>query len=137
MKTIKPFVLFGIGGFVYVLIELLWRGKSHWTMFILGAVCFLYAGWQNEHTEWEKPLWQQLLQVDLFITAIEFVTGCIVNIWLEWGVWDYSNLPLNLCGQVCLLYILLWLPLSLIAIILDDYLRYWLFKEEKPHYKIL
>lgn len=135
MKLIKPLILFEIGGFIYIMIELIFRGHSHWTMFALGGYCFLYAGWQNERTEWEKPLWQQVLKVEIFIIVAEFVTGCVVNILLDWNIWDYSNMPFNLYGQICLLFALLWLPLSLVAIVLDDYLRYWLFGEEKPHYK--
>ena len=31
--------LFDVGDLLYVLIELIWRGHSHWTMFILGGLC--------------------------------------------------------------------------------------------------
>ncbi len=129
-------VLFGIGGGVYIVAELLYRQRSHWTMFLLGGLCFLYAGIQNEGEKWETPLPWQSLKVALFITAAEFATGCIVNRWLGWAVWDYSDLPFNLFGQVCLPFTLVWLLLGTVAIILDDYLRYWLFKEEKPRYKL-
>ena len=88
----------------------------------------------NELMPWDMPLWQQMLIGTAIITGLEFVTGCIVNLWLGWNVWDYSNVPLNVFGQICLPYILLWAPISLAGIILDDYLRYWLFKEERPHY---
>lgn len=135
-RAIKPLILFIIGGLTYILIELLWRGYSHWTMFLLGGLCFLFAGFQNEYVEWEYPLWKQILRVDIFIVIAEFGTGCIVNLWLKWNVWDYSNLPFNLLGQVCLLFALLWIPISAIAIVFDDYLRYWLFNEEKPRYKL-
>lgn len=30
-----------------------------------------------------------------------------------------------------------WVGLSVVAIVFDDYLRYWFFGEEKPHYKIV
>ena len=68
------------------------------------------------------------------ITALEFLTGCVVNLWLEWDVWDYSQLPGNVLGQVCPQYFILWLPVSLAGIILDDWLRFWLFGEGRPHY---
>ena len=35
-----------------------------------------------------------------------------------------------------LLFFNIWFYLSLVAIILDDYLRYWMMGEEKPKYKI-
>ena len=63
--------------------------------------------------------------------------GVIVNIWLKLGVWDYSGLPLNILGQVCLPFYFAWVGLSVVAIVFDDYLRYWFFGEEKPHYKIV
>ena len=136
MRIAKLLLLFGIGGLSYVLIELIWRGYSHWTMLLLGGLCFLYAGIQNEYIEWEYPLWKQIIRVDIFIIITEFLFGCVVNLWLGWNVWDYSKLPFNLLGQICVLYAFLWIPLAAIAIILDDYLRYWFFHEEKPHYKI-
>lgn len=135
-RAIKPLILFGIGGLTYYLIEILWRGYSHWTMFLLGGICFLYAGIQNEYVTWEYPLWKQILRVDIFILIAEFLVGCIVNLWLEWHVWDYSNMPLNLFGQICLPFALLWIPISAVAIVFDDYLRFWLFGEEKPRYKL-
>ncbi|HCM14273.1 MAG TPA: hypothetical protein DHW85_13950 [Lachnospiraceae bacterium] len=70
------------------------------------------------------------------ITAVEFLVGLVVNVWLKLNVWDYSNLPYNIMGQVCLIYTNVWFFLSLPAILLDDYLRYFLLKEEKPRYKI-
>lgn len=71
------------------------------------------------------------------VTCLEFITGVIVNIWLKLGVWDYSGLPLNILGQVCLPFYFAWVGLSVVAIVFDDYLRYWFFGEEKPHYKIV
>lgn len=131
----KEFVLLLIGGNLYYLIEILWRGYSHWSMFILGGLCFIYAGLQNEYTEWNYPFWKQLLKVEFFVLIGEFVTGCVVNILLRWNIWDYSTLPFNILGQVCLPYAVLWIPLCALAIVVDDYIRYWFFHEEKPHYK--
>ena len=69
------------------------------------------------------------------ITVLEFCTGCIVNLWLGWGVWDYSGMPGNILGQICPQYMLLWLPVSLAGIVLDDWIRYRKFGEERPHYR--
>lgn len=135
-QIIKQLILFIIGGAIYILIELLYRGRTHWSMFVLGGICFIYAGIQNEYETWDKPLVIQAIKAAVFITAAEFITGCIVNLWLGWGVWDYSNTPCNILGQVCLLFSILWVFLGTVAIVVDDYLRYWLFNEEKPHYKL-
>lgn len=135
LKLIGKFLaLFLIGGVAYFGIECLWRGWSHWTMFILGGLCFVIIGGLNEFYGWEMPFWKQCLIGAAVITALEFAVGMIVNKWLGWAIWDYSNLPLNICGQICLPFSLIWIVLSGVAIVIDDYLRYWLFGEEKPHY---
>lgn len=134
MRVVRPLVLWGIGGLLYVLCELAFRGRSHWTMFIVGGLCFWLIGLINEIIPWDMPIWQQCIIGALIITAVEFVAGCVINIWLGWQVWDYSGLPFNFMGQVCLPFTVLWAVLSAVGIILDDYLRYWIFGEEKPHY---
>ena len=74
------------GGLLYILIETIWRGYSHWTMFVLGGICFLALGMINEVLPWEMPLRQQMLLGACIITSMEFLTGCIVNLWLGWHV---------------------------------------------------
>lgn len=132
----KYLALLSAGGILYILIELFWRGRSHWTMFFLGGVCFVALGLINEVLPWSMPLWQQTVIGTAIITVLEFLTGCIVNLWLGWGVWDYSRLPGNVLGQICPQYILLWLPVSLAGIVLDDWLRWRWFGEEKPRYRL-
>ena len=102
-SVLKYFFLFSFGGIVYVLIEMLWRGYSHWSMFILGGI---------------------------------FIFGCIFNLLLNLNVWDYYDLPFNIMGQICLPYMFLWFLLSPVCIVVDDYIRYLFFNEEKPHYKL-
>lgn len=132
----KHLALAVIGGLLYIALELLWRGYSHWTMFILGGLCFIGLGLINEVLPWDMPLWRQVLIGACLITVLEFLTGCVVNLQLGWGVWDYSNKPGNILGQICPQYLVLWMPVSLAGIILDDWLRYWWWGEEQPRYKI-
>ena len=68
---------------------------------------------------------------------MELVAGVILNIWLGIGVWDYSHLPLNLWGQICLTYSLIWVVLSAVGIFLDDYLRWKLYGEQRPKYTLI
>ena len=133
----KYLVLMATGGLLYVVLELIWRGRSHWTMFLLGGICFMALGLINEILPWSLALWKQMLIGVAIITVLEFLTGCIVNLWLGWNIWDYSHLPCNILGQICPQYCLLWLPVSLAGIVLDDWLRYWWWGEARPHYKIL
>lgn len=137
MREVKPLVLFSVGGAIYIMIEMLWRGYSHWSMLIVGGLCFVMIGLINEYYSYDIPLIWQMMIGACIVTAVEFVSGCIINLWLGLNVWDYSDMPFNIWGQVCLPYMVLWFFLSGVAIILDDYLRYWWFGEEYPHYKIV
>lgn len=135
-RTIFKYLILGnIGGIVYVFIELLYRGFSHWTMYIVAAISFFLIGLINEYISWDMKLWKQMLIGACIVTFMEFISGYIINIKLGWQVWDYSNLPFNIMGQICLPFSIIWFFISLVAIVVDDYLRYWLFKEERPHYK--
>ena len=134
MRVLRPLVLWSIGGLLYILCELGFRGYSHWTMFFVGGLCFGLIGSINEVIPWEMPFWQQAAIGAVIITTIEFLSGCIINLWLGWAVWDYSGMPCNLLGQICLPFCLLWVLMAAVAIVMDDYIRYWFFNEEKPHY---
>lgn len=136
IKLLRPLILFNIGGLLYILIELLWRGYSHWTMFFVGGICFVLIGLINELFTFNIPLITQMTISSVLITLIEFISGCIINIRFNLNVWDYSNMPFNILGQICIPFMILWFFLSVLGIILDDYLRYWFFAEEKPRYKI-
>lgn len=139
MDKIKVFLkylfLFILGGSSYVGIELLYRGYSHISMFVVGGCCFLFIGLINEILSWETPIELQILYGLIFTLFIEFISGCILNLWLKLDIWDYSNLPFNILGQISLLFAILWIPIILVGILLDDYIRYYLFGEEKPRYK--
>lgn len=131
----KYTVLFTVGGTLYYLIELLWRGHSYISMAITGGICFVLIGLINEVLSWETPLVFQMFIAACIITVVEFIAGCILNLWLKLDIWDYSNMPLNLLGQICIPYFFLWYLLSAVGIILDDWMRYWWFGERRPEYR--
>ena len=120
----------------YFLLEVLVRGYSHYSMFLCGGACFLCCGLLNENVKIKISFISQMVLSSVIITVLELITGFIVNIWLKMDIWDYSHLPYNFKGQICLLYSVFWFLISSVAIVLDDFLRYKLFNEEKPHYKI-
>ena len=133
----KAAILFLIGAAAYALIEVAFRGYTHWTMAVLGGILFLLLGGLNEWIPWEMPLVLQCVIGAVIVTVAEFLAGLILNVWLGLGIWDYSDVPGNILGQICPQFIFAWLGLSLVAIILDDCLRYWLFGEARPHYTII
>lgn len=133
-SILKYFILGWFGGSTYCSLEVIFRGRSHWSMVVLAFILFLLIGSLNNLFSWEMSLAKQGIIGACMVTVLEFITGCIVNIWLGWNVWDYSNMPLNILGQVCLPFSLLWILLSIVCIIVDDYLRYLMFNEQMPHY---
>ena len=106
--------IFLIGGTVYNLIEIFWRGYTHWSMFLVGGACFQIIG--KIHTWFQKwSLLRRCALCSLAITLVEYCSGCLFNLKMKLNVWDYTDMPFNLHGQVCLLYTVLWGFLSLIA----------------------
>ncbi len=134
--SLKYAFLFWFGGATYVALEILWRGYSHWSMLLLAGILFIIIGLLNEIWSWNLKFRYQVLISTAIATTLELFTGLIVNICLGWNIWDYSNIPLNFLGQICLPYTFLWIALSAVAIILDDVLRWKFFGEEKPHYTL-
>lgn len=133
---VKYLILLMVGGTAYYGIEIVARGFSHWTMFFVGGICFVLVGIINEATP-KIPLLQQMILSTAIITAIEFISGCILNIWLGLNIWDYSDEVGNVLGQICPSHTLYWFLLSLVGIVLDDYIRHYFFGEEKPSYRFV
>ena len=108
MNFIKKTALFALGGGVYVGLEMLWRGRSHVSMFAAGGLCFILLGSLRR-----LPLSWRLIWGPAVITAVELITGMLVN--RDYAVWDYRSMPGNFLGQICPAYICLWIPLSFAA----------------------
>ena len=119
LKQIKTALLFLAGGSGYIGLELLWRGRSHVSMFLAGGVCFLLLGKLN-HTRPRLPLLPRGILGAVVITSVELLAGLLAN--RDYSVWDYRAMPANFHGQVCLPFSLLWIPLSLGAMELYHFL---------------
>jgi uncharacterized membrane protein len=115
MRFWKQTVLFYLGGGSYVSLELLWRGRSHGSMFFLGGACFLLIG-NLCRLLYRCGVLLKALVGAVVITVMELLAGLAVN--RDHSVWDYRRLPLNFRGQISLLYFLLWIPVSLLGIFL-------------------
>ena len=115
MKYWKQVLYFCVGGSSYVGLEFLWRGRSHYTMFLAGGLCFLLLGKLSRSLR--NPLLRGIAGAGI-ITAVELFTGLLAN--RDFAVWDYREQPLNLWGQICLPFSCLWLPLSLGAMFLYE-----------------
>jgi hypothetical protein len=117
MKLGKTVLRFTLGGMAYVGLEWLWRGRSHYSMFLAGGSCFLLLG-ALERSRRGIPGAMKAGVGAVMITAVELITGLIFN--REYTVWDYRELPLNFLGQICVPFTLLWIPVSILAMALYD-----------------
>lgn len=135
--SLKYFTLFLIGGITYYFIEIAYRGYSHVSMVIVGGLCFILIGSINEFSNKDIPLLLQMLISVLLVDIVELISGIIINRILLLNVWDYSGLRFNFLGQISLNGSIAWFFLSLLAIYVDDLLRYIIYREEKPKYKFL
>ena len=125
-RWIKKYsLLFIIGAVGYAAIEVIWRGRTHWSMMLAGGLCFvifsLVARWLQG-----RSILIKAAVCAIGVTAVEFIFGVIFNLWLGLGVWDYSSMPMNILGQICLPFTLLWggiaiLFLPLAEVINQDY----------------
>ncbi len=115
-------LLFLTGSCAYPTLEMVWRGRTHYSMAIAGGVCLALIGRVCCGRLRQRGLAVRCLAGSGIITGVELFTGLIVNRWLHFGVWDYSGAPLNILGQVCLPYSLLWAALTLPAMALCELL---------------
>ncbi len=110
MRIWKQILFFYLGGMAYSGLELLWRGRTHGSMFALGGACFLLLG---QLRRLKLPLPVLAIAGSAAVTAAELAAGLLVN--RSYTVWDYRRVPLNFMGQICLRYSLLWIPVCLFA----------------------
>lgn len=128
-RIIKFAVVLNAGGLIYGALEMIFRGRTHWSMLIAGGICtillYLVAVKSRE------PIWKKWIMGGAIITTVEFLAGIIVNIILGWHVWSYANIWANLFGQICLLFTLLWILISIPGIWLMQVIGHYVFKDYK------
>ena len=96
----KAAILFLIFGFIYFIIETIWKGHlTHWSMFIVAGIAGILIGSINEYIPWEMPFWQQCVIGMIIATILEGCSGLILNVWLNLNIWDYSSSFLNFFYQ--------------------------------------
>ena len=122
MKFWKQSVLFYLGGCAYMGIELLWRGRTHGSMFVAGGTCFLLIG-QLNRVRPRLPLPLRALAGAGIVTMVELGIGLLVN--RNFEVWDYRDRVGNFLGQICPAFTVLWVPVSLLAM--------WLYEKADRH----
>ena len=109
--------VFLIGCFLYSLIEITARGYTHWSMTITGGICMVFIYHMTNDTNINIIF--KCIFGALFITCAEFVVGILVNIIFKWNVWDYSDMPANVLGKICLPFSFIWFMLCFVGYMLS------------------
>lgn len=98
------------------------------------GICMMFFSYQGQQVHWQDDFLLQVFRCSIFVTAAEFITGIIVNKWFALHVWDYSCMPFQLFGQICLPYTMLFTCLCAAGIYLSANILYLLYDEEKPQF---
>lgn len=138
-KILIPYtIIFIVSGFIYTALELLWRGYTHWTMFVCAGLCGLaMANINNNWLEFDTDFRIQIIASALVCTAMEFIFGIIFN--GDFTIWDYRGLwgTIHWLGdQVNILFFGVWMLISLFSLPFLDWMQWKLGLEEKPYYRI-
>ena len=86
-------------------------------MFVAGGSAFLLLG-KLQRLRPRPPLPVRALMGAGIITLVEYAAGLLFN--RNYTVWDYRAQPMNLHGQVCLPYFILWIPVAIFAMLLYE-----------------
>ncbi len=121
MKFAQHFFAFLMGYFIYSLVEIINRGYTHWTMSLTGGIIMMILYSLNSRRT--MTLIKSCFAGSVIITAVEFAVGVFDNIIMHWNVWDYSDMPFNLLGQICLLFSCYWFLLCIPAYYLCRLIR--------------
>lgn len=121
-KRSEYFIVFTFGSVLYGLLEVVFRGHTHWTMILLGGTVFSALYYLDLMTEKRNYVFKCFVG-SAVISSMEFLCGYIVNVRLNMQVWDYSGIKYNILGQVCPKYAAVWFMLCVPAFVLSSFIR--------------
>lgn len=111
----KYSLLFLTGGTVYPTLEIIFRGRTDISMAAAGGICLCLIDRVCCHDLKFQPLGLRCFAGSGIITGVEFTIGVLVNMVLKMDVWDYSQMPLNILGQICVPFSILWFAATIPA----------------------
>ena len=137
-KLSKNIILFTVGFCLYITMEVLFRGYSFPLMGVCAGLVIVLLDKINDYISWDIDILVQCTLGMLMVTIMELIIGTIfLDTNLLPVMWDYSNLPLNFRGIICIPFMVLWMVLSFIAILVADSINYYVFDEKPaPYYKL-
>lgn len=137
-NIIKNIVLFSVGFCLYITIECCFRGFSYPLMGCCGGLCVVILDKINDEISWDVDLFFQSLIGGMIVTIMELVIGMIAKYThLLPVMWDYSDIPFNFNGIICLPFFIAWLLLSIVAIFVADSINYYVFEDTIVPYYVL
>lgn len=142
-ERVLSMLLWTWGGALYFLLEVAYKTitghpeRISWTMLVLAIILCIPVERAGYQLPWDCPLWLQALCCAALVTVTEFAAGCVLNLWLGLNVWDYSALPFNLLGQICLPFFFVWFGICMVFIPVFDLLRYEVKGGDRPHYYMI
>ena len=131
------------GGTVYFFLEVAYKlagghpERISWTMLAVAILLCVPVERCGAESRWDASIWRQALACAILVTAVELAAGLVLNVWLRLGIWDYSHLPFNLMGQICLQFFFVWWGLCFVFIPVFDWMRWAVEGGERPHYTII
>ena len=141
-ERVLSMLLWTWGGTVYFLLEVAYKTATghperiSWTMLVLAIILCIPVERAGYQLPWDCPLWLQAAVCAALVTLVEFCAGCVLNLWIGLDIWDYSDIPFNLLGQICLPFSLVWWVLCFLFIVVFDWIRYAIIGGDKPTYSI-
>ena len=117
MKFWHKAALFTLGGWAYCALEMVWRGRTHGSMFLAGGASFLLIG-QLNHVKPKLFLPLRAVAGAGIITMVELAAGLLFN--RDYRVWDYRDQPGNWMGQICPAFSFLWIGAALLVLLIYD-----------------
>ena len=139
-KFIGKLGLFLSCGFIYCMIEILFRGWSHWSMFVLAGFLGVFCiDSINNTLSFDCDYIVQILISTILCTIGEGISGIILNVWLQLNVWDYSKMTFGtfFFGQCNVLFCFAWMLIISIIIFYCDAYNYYILKIEPCPYYII
>lgn len=119
--VLKYLIAFFGGAMCYGMLELVVRGRTHWTMLLTGGIAMTFLMLINQSKQIDIVI--RAVIGSFLITSLEFCVGSVVNISLDMNIWNYSGIPYNILGQICPKYSALWFLLCIPAFCLCDVLE--------------
>ncbi len=129
MEKLKEYsFVYLLGAVLYSLLEVAFRGFTHWTMALTGGLAYLLIYIMNIKAKTRSLIMRCLIGCAI-ITSLELIVGCIVNRKFNMSIWDYSNQPGHILGQICPLFSAIWFLISFPAMLLSFFIKGKLFSK--------